>query len=191
MMRAFEARHGGKGTESRAELEARSKAVAKRFEPKAPATASRDSMLVKLELARDMVAQARTAQESKAALDIVVAAQVYAKRQELGAEIELEAHGVRVFAERKLGEVLIESPKAKAGRPPKESVENITDFPKAPTLEDLGISKDLSTRAQKLAMLPVAEVERMAAAVPKRKARTARRAGPVHGNCPTCSCKGG
>lgn len=29
MMRAFEARHGGKGAESKAELEARSKAVAK------------------------------------------------------------------------------------------------------------------------------------------------------------------
>lgn len=189
MMASFTARSGGKGIESKAELESRSKAVAKRFAPK-PATDSRDVMLVRLGAALTLVAEARTIQESKAALDIVVAAKVYAERQKLGAEIAAEAHGIQVYAERRLGEMLIESPKAKGSQGRLQGRDSsgghIVSPPEAeaPTIADLGISKRLSVRAQKLAKLPVAEVERMAKTPPKRKPRG--RAVKRVQHCPAC-----
>lgn len=170
LMEAFLAKHGGKGVQSKAEREAESKAIARVEKPQAPAKAEqRDAMIVTLEAARDLVSKARTIQESKAALDIVVAAQVYAKRQELGAEIEAEGHGIRVFAEAQLGKKLAETPRAKGSRYGGTNLEPPENDP--PTLKSMGISRPLSIRAQRLAKLPEDELERVAATPPKRQPR--------------------
>jgi hypothetical protein len=57
---------------------------------------------------------------------------------------------IRLRAERRLGEILRETPKAPAGRPPKipSKTEAII-----PTLKDLGIDRKLSSRAQRFADL--------------------------------------
>lgn len=83
-------------------------------------------------------------------------------RQSKNRELEAYAQEIRLRAERKLGGLIIQQKEtvglAPAGRPAK-SVVNDDQLNKVPTLAEMGISKDLSSRAQKLAAVPHEEFE--------------------------------
>jgi hypothetical protein len=66
---------------------------------------------------------------------------------------ERRACEIRLRAERKAGQLLAESEKAK-GRPPANRSHDATDYRGAPTLADLGISKSQNSRYQQLAAVP-------------------------------------
>ena len=63
---------------------------------------------------------------------------------------------IRIRAERRLGEVLAESPKAKGGVPyqKKPTGSLVEPVETLPTLADMGIDKKLSSRSQRLAKIP-------------------------------------
>ena len=182
MMAEFLSKNAAKGVESKAEREAENKALAKLGPPE-----QRDAILVKLDQANRALAEATTMQQTKTVLDVAHAAKVYAERQQLGDAAKAKAHEIIVYAEQRLGEMLLDRPKAKPGVRSK-----IEPNPTTPRLKDLGIDKHLSARAQKIAKLPQGEVDRLALTLPKRKPRIMSNAEPnsrVHGVCPTCRCK--
>jgi hypothetical protein len=84
-------------------------------------------------------------------------------RQAKNRELETYAQEIRLRAERKLGALITQQKETvglnKGSR--KESVAVVADDrqPPVPTLAEMGISKDLSSRAQKLAAVPDAEFE--------------------------------
>jgi hypothetical protein len=117
-----------------------------------------DSVVMSMVRASAALAEAKTIQQTKKVLDVAAAAEIYARRQKLGEDIADQAAAIKVEALRKLGQMLKVTPKASgqlvAGKdrfggtrqgPPKNDV---------PTLADLGISKNQSAIAQKLAELP-------------------------------------
>jgi hypothetical protein len=59
---------------------------------------------------------------------------------------------IKITAERRLGQLLAETPKHPAGRPPENRSHDTTDLP--PTLRELGVTKDESSRWQRIAKLP-------------------------------------
>lgn len=84
-------------------------------------------------------------------------------RQAKNRELESFAQEIRLRAERKLGGLIIQQKEtvglAPAGRPSNQSVVADDQLTKPPTLSEMGISKDLSSRAQKLASVPDSEFE--------------------------------
>ena len=124
-------------------------------------TIKADLMVVQLDRARTALAEAKTIGETKKIMDMAHAAQIYARRQQLGEEAMAYALAIKIEALRKLGEMLASTPKAKPGTKPK--------FPSAtegnsPTLEELGINYKTSMVAQQLAQL---EPEKFAMVVNK------------------------
>ncbi len=124
-------------------------------------TVKADLMVVQLDRARTALAEAKTIGETKKIMDMAHAAQIYARRQQLGEEAMAYALAIKIEALRKLGEMLASTPKAKPGTKPK--------FPSAtegnsPTLEELGINYKTSMVAQQLAQL---EPEKFAMVVNK------------------------
>lgn len=116
-------------------------------------TVYHDLVIQKLDRAKQALAEAKTIQQTKRILDLAGAAEIYAKRQQLGDEAIGYAHAIKIEALKRLGEILKETPKHEGGRPLKthsreESVLLI------PTLADLGIQRKTSMLAQQLAELP-------------------------------------
>ena len=121
-------------------------------------TVKADLMVVQLDRARTALAEAKTIGETKKIMDMAHAAQIYARRQQLGEEAMAYAHSIKYEALRKLGEMLASTPKAKPGTKPK--------FPSvaegnSPTLEELGINYKTSMVAQQLAAMPVEAFEQV------------------------------
>jgi N6-adenosine-specific RNA methylase IME4 len=114
-----------------------------------------DSALAKIDVAKAALAEAKTLQEVKKIADLAEAARVYAQRSKAGKEVEMYAVEITLLAERRLGEMLKETTKnqgangsvvtGRGRRPVKDDT---------PTLSDLGISKDLSSRAQIIVAIP-------------------------------------
>jgi len=123
-----------------------------------------DLSLEKLDAVRLAIEQAATVQEIKSTLDMAHAAEVYAKQARLGKDIQEKARQYIDRAERKLGEMLAQ---AKAtgqithdhGNRYKKVVpdENNLVF----TLEQAGIDRKLSMRAQQKARMPEEAFEQM------------------------------
>lgn len=112
--------------------------------------------LVKYEAACHALAAAKAIDEVKDIHDKAEAMRAYGK-QAKNRDLEVDAAEIRMRAERRLGQMLIVSPKntgsrgiGKSGVPPKH-----------PTFQDAGIDKKLSSRAQKLAAVPEADFEGM------------------------------
>jgi N6-adenosine-specific RNA methylase IME4 len=89
----------------------------------------------------------------------------YAQRARLGLEVQNKCAELRLRAERKLGQFLADTDRNGGGRPgaaqaepPPKPVISVNTFP-PPTLDELGISRTLSHRAQRLAAIPAAEFE--------------------------------
>jgi len=88
------------------------------------------------------------------------AAQIYARRQQLGEEAMAYALAIKIEALRKLGEMLASTPKAKPGTKPEFAR---AERANSPTLAELGISTDTSSIAQKLAAMPAEQFEQIKA----------------------------
>lgn len=93
-------------------------------------------------------------------MDLAAAAELFARKQKLGAVMVQRAASVKLDAERMLGEYLKQQPKATgsagtlAGRDSSGGSVLVPLENNAPTLKDLGISKKLSAEAQRLADIP-------------------------------------
>lgn len=122
--------------------------------------------LIKYEAACRALAECKAVDEVKTWADKAAAMQAYAKMAKDKA-MEMDAAEIRIRAERRLGEMLAQQKeegglsKGAAGagvnqHTPKEVRSSVSTAPK---LADAGISKDLSSRAQKLAAVPEAEFE--------------------------------
>ncbi len=91
--------------------------------------------------------------EVKQLMDQAMAIEVYA-RQSQNMEAERQACEIRLRATRRLGQLLGQREKAKAGRPSINPSPAGTDYRGAKPLVDLGIPRNLSSKAQRLAALP-------------------------------------
>lgn len=130
--------------------------------------------LIKYEAACRAIAECKSTDEVKSWADKAAAMQAYG-RMAKDRTLEGDAAEIRIRAERRLGEML-SATKAEGGlnkdanlRRGPEVVSNDLGKPKAPKLADAGISKDLSSRAQKLAAVPAAEFEAELAAKRERE----------------------
>ena len=113
-----------------------------------------DLMVVQLDRARTALAEAKTIGETKKIMDMAHAAQIYARRQQLGNEAIDYAFAIKTEALRKLGEILQVTPKnigTKMTANTAVTKENRRDIPD--TLKELGIDKRTSMLAQQLAQL--------------------------------------
>jgi hypothetical protein len=122
------------------------------------------SQLIKYEAACRALAECKAIDEVKAWADKAAAMQAYG-RMAKDKTLEIDASEIRIRAERRLGEMLAAT-KAEGGLKPSSTlkrgpvvVANDHGESAAPKLADAGISKDLSSRAQKLAAVPEAEFE--------------------------------
>jgi len=114
----------------------------------------RDPVLLKLEAARQYLAEATDLAEVKHIHDVAASAEVYARRQQLGEEAIGFAHRVKTDALARLGELLADMPKNVGAVPGKTGTKGVPVLDPTPTLADLGISKKVSSVAQQLAALP-------------------------------------
>lgn len=113
-----------------------------------------ESSLVIFTRAALMLAEADTIQKAKELKDLALTAADWAKRKGMGEEAIKYARSYALEAERKMGEMLRETERAIAGRPPINQSLDVTNYRGAPTLSDLGLTKRESSEAQMLAALP-------------------------------------
>jgi hypothetical protein len=123
-----------------------------------------DLSLAKIEAVRVAIEAASTVQEIKGTLDAATAMKVYADQQRVGKEIELKMAEYIVRAERKLGEIIRCAKEAGQMRKAddglsrkKEGVPSENTF--FVTLEEAGVTRKLSSRAQKIEAIPSADFE--------------------------------
>lgn len=119
--------------------------------------------LVKYNEACRAIAEAKSIDEAKSIRDKSDAVRAYAK-QANNKQLEVDAAEIRLRAERRLGELLRDQPKNPGtimqGKDKGNIGGNYEEPPKdIPTLAELGISKKLSSRSQKLAAVPADEFE--------------------------------
>lgn len=100
------------------------------------------------------LAQVRTIDEAKDLRDKSEAVRAYARKARLGRDILVEASVIKARAERRLGEMLRETPLA-AGSSGNQHTGPLPIAEDAPcTLETLGLTKSESSRLQRIATLP-------------------------------------
>jgi len=126
-----------------------------------------DLVVIKLDAARQALIEAKTIQETKKVLDVAHAAEIYAKRQQLGEEAIRYATEIKVEALAQLGRMLRETPRARPAvgsqvigteRVPMKDTERAT-------LSDLGLDKKTSKLAQDIASLPDDQFEKVKSGV--------------------------
>jgi len=122
--------------------------------------------LIRYEAACAALAECKAVDEVKAWADKAAAMQAYGRMaQDKG--LEVDAAEIRIRAERRLGEMLAQQKdtgglnRGAAAMPGNQHTGKVVQSlpTTAPKLADAGISKDLSSRAQKLAAVPAAEFE--------------------------------
>src|SRR5215471_11346328 len=116
-----------------------------------------DLVVSKLDSARRALIEAKTVQETKVVMDLA-AAEVYARRQQLGEEAIRYATEIKFDAMRKLGSILKVTPKNEGGRPAETGAQREQVL--VPSLKTLGISRHVSSFAQQLAIVPQEEFDR-------------------------------
>ncbi len=114
------------------------------------------STLIKYEAACRALAACKAVDEVKNLLDKAEAMRLYG-RMAKDKTLEMDAAEIRMRAERRLGQMLADQ-KASVGFA-KPGPKSVVADDRTPTLSDVGISKDLSSRAQKMAAVPEAEFE--------------------------------
>lgn len=120
------------------------------------------STLIKYEAACRALAACKAVDEVKNLLDKAEAMRLYG-RMARDKTLEIDAAEIRMRAERRLGQMLADQ-KAAGGMNKGQlkqgpALVNNEDGKASPTLADVGISYDLSSRAQKMAAVPEAEFE--------------------------------
>jgi hypothetical protein len=108
------------------------------------------SQVALLDEARQAIQKATTVREVKEVKDRAEAIELYAKRAEYGEILAQKCVEIRLRAERKAGELLSESQKHKGGKP--VTVDDGLEEP--PTLEALGLTRNQSSKWQKIATIP-------------------------------------
>lgn len=128
------------------------------------------------------IALAEKPEEINQVLALMDAAVAYAKRfYKDQQDVIQRAKGLRLQAERKLGEILRVMQKSDGGRPAKTS-SKAEPVISVPTLADIGIDKKTSMRAQRLAALPEKKFAAVAAgeiSVAKANAKVLRAIEPT------------
>lgn len=120
-----------------------------------------DAVLVKLEGAYRLLAEAKTIQDTKKIIDMATAAEVYAKRQKLSEESINYATNIKVEALRQLG-MMLKATERNKGERGQFTGGNQKELPAAPpTLSELGIDKKVSSLAQKIADLSEDEIKQV------------------------------
>jgi hypothetical protein len=110
--------------------------------------------LITIDAALQALASATTPDELITLANRAAALQVYARRAKLGMVAQNRCAEIRLRAERKLGELLSNTPRLH-GRPKSVSEENTL-----PKLSDLGVpTRSISHRAQRIAAVPTKEFE--------------------------------
>jgi N6-adenosine-specific RNA methylase IME4 len=117
------------------------------------APAEEQRALIKLGDATKMLAEVRDAPGAKKLMDVAAAAELYARKAKLGQEAVNYAAGIKLDAERKLGQYLKATPDAPKGGDTRSNGTRTVPLDSPPTLADLGISKKLSSEAQRLASI--------------------------------------
>lgn len=117
------------------------------------ASAEEQRALVKLGDATKMLAEIRDAPSAKHVMDIAAAAEHYARKARLGADAVQYAAGIKLDAERKLGEYLKPLPEAKRG-PKSEFIPDSGNNSRLQTYKEMGITPRLAAEAQRLAEIP-------------------------------------
>ena len=110
-----------------------------------------DVVIQKLDRAKQALAEANTIQQTKQILDVATAAEIYAKRQQLGEDAINYAFEIKIEALARLGDLLKETPKATGGEHGgKTKIDGSRKEPSnpTPTLADLGLDKKTSMIAQ-------------------------------------------
>jgi len=129
------------------------------------------SALIRYEAALVAIAACAHVDEVKDWVDKAAAMQAY-NRMAKDKTLEVQAAEIRIRAERRLGELILLQKETvglnAGGRPAKPVVtddgfaaqeKSVVGDDRIPTLADVGISKDMSSRAQALAKVPAAEFE--------------------------------
>jgi hypothetical protein len=112
------------------------------------------TQLVTLEEATRMLAACRTVNEAKGVRDLAEAARVYAREAELGFEAQNYAAEIRLRAERRLGDILIEMAEEGARRTQATAKSNDLQ-----SLDNLRIEPHESSRWQRLANMSRSDFE--------------------------------
>ena len=127
------------------------------FEPEAP-TPETHPQLVRIDEARQALAQVATVDDARKIVDVAEAMRVYAKKAHLGLEAQNYAAEIKMLAERRCGELLRDM--AEKGERATHETARSSSTLQLDTLDDLGIEKTQSSRWQKVAAVPEAEFER-------------------------------
>lgn len=123
---------------------------------------SETSSLIIFSQASKMLSEADTIQKVKELKNLALTAADWAKRKGLGEEAIRYAKSYALEAERKLGEMLLQTERAKPpGDNQYKKQDRLSHVTEAPTLSDLGITKTESSDAQNLASVPVEEFEQV------------------------------
>lgn len=159
------------------------------------------SNLIKYEAACRALAACKAVDEVKNLLDKAEAMRLYG-RMAKDKTLEMDAAEIRMRAERRLGQMLTEQKQQgglnKGQLKQGPALVSNEDGKQVPTLADVGISYDLSSRAQKMAAVPEAEFEaevgewrdrvqvegeRVSTRLQKAGARAQQESCPTHEDC--------
>jgi hypothetical protein len=111
-----------------------------------------DTVLARVDRAKTLLAEAKTISEANHVVALAEAARIYARRIDAGNDAINYASEIRLWAERKLGELLKKTPKNEGAKGLKgggtRGSKKEPRVQQTPTLAESGISKKLSSRAQ-------------------------------------------
>ena len=110
-----------------------------------------------------MLAEADTIQKAKELKSLALTAADWAKRKGMGEEAIRHCRSYALEAERKMGEMLAETERAKAGRKAFREIIGNAVLPIRPTLKQIGVTKRESPEAQMLAATSRASFEKLKA----------------------------
>lgn len=137
-----------------------------------------DLYLAKIDEVRLAIESASTVQEVKTAIDACEAVKVYAQRTKMNSEVRMLLAENIVRAERKLGQMLVAakaSGQINKTRSLKTGPVVASDDHGGFTIKDAGISKDLSSRAQRIAAIPAADFDKIVGELKAEGKLTAKR----------------
>ena len=125
-----------------------------------------DMVVVQLDNARRALMEAKTIQETKKILDVSAAAEIYAKRQQLGEEAIRYATEIKLEALAQLGRMLKDTPRntGSKGQLKGDVVSGTKLEPPTsniPTYAELGLDKRTAKLAQDIASLPDEEMDKV------------------------------
>lgn len=109
--------------------------------------------LTLLSNAQRVLAEARTVDEAKDICDKAAAVRAYIQKARLGRDLMIEAATIRIRAERRLGQMLRETPLAIASAGNQYTNTKTGEPADTVSLKDLGITKNESSRSQRIADL--------------------------------------